>query len=549
MANENAILKIKEEDLDSFNFDDLEEKLQSQLEEGMSELDFLESEKEKINNLETFGETIKGIVWEQFTNQIAVTAGEDFIKENNDMTLDLSYEAHIQTDENFEKGKIATHNTKIDYQKRYDNWEKKFQKDENGSIKMKDGKKVLKKEARESYDERRDKGSASVHKDHTISVAEIIRDPKAAAHLEEEEKIYFANSDVNLKDLEAAANMSKGDKPMEEWLNSKKDGKKPAERFNINEDELKERDKKSNKKFEEIKETGKKKSEETGKKSQKEETFRITGKALRSLVMNLLANLLKEIIRKLIKWFKSGQNNIGSLLSSLKEAISSFMSNMKKHLINAGNSVITTIATAIIGPIVGTIKKAWSVLKQGWKSLKDAINYIKDPQNKEKAIGDLLLEVGKIVIVGFSGIGAIALGEAIEKGLITIPILAINIPLFGSLANILGIFLGAITAGIIGAIAINLIQKVIEKHHMQKIVEKKVDKGNEVLTIQYEILDLSTKKLIDKKKSVSSTIKKEHEEAASIIKDSLNNIFTEKIQSDHQETFDKMDSMLDDLLD
>lgn len=35
------------------------------------------------------------VVWEQFVNQVAVTAGEDFIKENRGLHLDLRKEAHI----------------------------------------------------------------------------------------------------------------------------------------------------------------------------------------------------------------------------------------------------------------------------------------------------------------------------------------------------------------------------------------------------------------------------------------------------------------------
>ena len=139
------------------------------------------------------------------------------------------------------------------------------------------------------------------------------------------------------------------------------------------------------------------------------------------------------------------------------------------------------IATAIIGPIVGTIKKVWIMLKQGWSSLKNAIAYIKDPANKGKPIGRLMMEVGKIVIAGMTGIGAMLLGEVIEKDLMTIPIFAVEIPLLGSLANILGIFLGAVVAGIIGAIAINIIEKQIEKSMKRDNVDAQIEKGNEIL--------------------------------------------------------------------
>ena len=189
--------------------------------------------------------------------------------------------------------------------------------------------------------------------------------------------------------------------------------------------------------------------------------------------MQLLAELVKEIIAKLVKWFKSAKKNLGALLDSLKEAIHSFISKMKEHLINAGNTVLSTVATAILGPVFGTIKKVWMLLKQGWKSLKEAINYIKKPENKGKSIGRLMLEVGKIIIAGLTGAGALLLGEIIEKGLMTIPVFAFEIPLLGSLASIIGIFLGAVVSGIIGAIAINLIEKRIEKSQKSKMLINK----------------------------------------------------------------------------
>lgn len=73
--------------------------------------------------------------------------------------------------------------------------------------------------------------------------------------------------------------------------------------------------------------------------------------------MQLLADLVKEIIAKLVKWFKSAKKGLGTLLDSLKEAIHSFISKMKTHLINAGNTVFSTVAAAIMGPVFGTIKK------------------------------------------------------------------------------------------------------------------------------------------------------------------------------------------------
>lgn len=573
MAKENAYLdekqEISEDETDSFDFDELEEKLQSQLEVELADLEFLTDEKEKIGNPDNLGNVIMDVVWEQFVNQIAVTAGEDFIKENNGLKLDLRNEAHIQTTENFANGNIATHNTKIDYQERHDSWQSNFQKDPNTEHKTSNfrynedqhvwekhdtrsdsWKKVLNKGARDDFDKGRPTGKETnnTNMDHTVSAAEIIRDPAANAHMTKEEQVSFANSEKNLNLMDSAANQSKSDSTMSEFLDSERDGKKAAERFNVDEEALRKKDKEAREEYEGQKKEAEKKSIETGKQSQKEEAFRVGGKALRAVLMQLLADFVKQIITKLVKWFKSDKKGLDSLLDSLKEAIHSFISKMKTHLINAGNTVFSTVATAIIGPVFGTIKKVWMLLKQGWKSLKDAVNYIKSPENKGKPIGRLLLETGKIIIAGLTGAGALVLGEVIEKGLMTIPIFAIEIPLIGSLANILGIFLGAVVAGIIGAIAINLIEKRIEKSQKADVVEAQVKKSNEVLNLQRQVHIVSEAKLERTKLNTANEIKERHVAAANAMSESLKNIAA-NCEGDEsiQNTFDDIDNLFDEL--
>ena len=550
MAKENAVLdkkeQMNEELTESFDFDELEKKLQSQLEEELADMQFLAEEKEKIGSPDNLGNVIMDVVWEQFLNQVAVTAGEDFIKENRGLHLDLRKEAHIQTTENFAEGKIATHNTEIDYQQRYDDWQSNFVKDENGNVvthQTRSGKEeaTLVKGARKPFDDERKKrglvGNAEkgTDMDETVSVAEIIRDPSANAHMTQEERIEFDLSEKNLNEMDSSWNRSKGDTPTNEWLdNPNSKGQKPQEIFDNMTDEdvekLRQKDTEAREEFEKKKKEAEQKSIEAGKKSRKEEAFRIGGKALRAVLMQLLAELVREIIAKLVKWFKSSKKALDTLLDNLKEAIHSFIGKMKQHLINAGNTLFTTVATAIIGPIVGMIKKVWIMLKQGWSSLKNAIAYIKDPANKGKPIGRLLMEVGKIVIAGMTGIGAMLLGEVIEKGLMTIPVFAVEIPLLGSLANILGIFLGAVVAGIIGAIAINIIEKQIEKSMKRENLDAQIDKGNEILKTQHQIQIVNEVLLDRDKENAQSNISRRHQEAASIMKDAYGNIMEDFVE-------------------
>lgn len=535
--NKKQLEEWAELDTDSMDFDELESKLDSELEEQMADLDGLEDDREKIGNPDTIGHTVMNVVWEQFINQVGVIAGEDFIKENRNLTLDLRDSAHIQTTDNFAKGKIATHNDKIDYQQRYDDWQANFQHDENGNVithQTRSGKEeaTLVNGARNPFDQGRPVGSVErgTDMDHTVSAGEIIRDAEANAHMTKDEQIAFANSDANLNEMDAGQNRSKGDKAMTDWLdNPNKNGQKPNEIFDISEEQDKkyrEKDAEARAEYEKQKKEGEQRSIETGKQSQKEEAMRIGGKALRSVVMGLLASLIKDIIRKLISWFRSGNRKLSTFIDSVKEAIKSFVSNMKEHLLNAGNTPATTIATAIFGPVIGMIKKAWIFLKQGYKSVKEAIKFLKDPVNKNMPFSLKMMEVGKIVIVGLTAGGAIVLSEVIEKGLMTIPGFAFEIPLLGSLASLVGMFLGALVSGLIGALALNLIDRLIAKKLKRINTQQQIEKKNEILATQSQLNQVAAKKVEKTRNETITSIQDRHAEAADIMKESISKIMS-----------------------
>ena len=550
-------------DAEDMDFAQLESQLEAEIDSQMEDLKVLEEEHDKIGNPATIGETVKNVVWEQFINQVGVIAGEDFIRENRGLTLDLRDSAHIQTTENFEKGKIATHNDKIDYQKRYDDWQANFQRNEDGSIKMERARITGEQQAKLKYGARQylngPSGSASMHNDHTISAAEIIRDPEANAHLSREEQHDFATGSINYKPLDSSANESKGDARMEDWLNHERNGQRPAERFNINEDELKKRDAEARTEYERVKKEGEKRSIETGKKSQREEAFRIGGKALRSVIMGLLASLVKDIIQKLVAWFRSGKRRLSTFIDSVKLAIKSFLSNMKTHLLNAGNTLITTIFTAIFGPVIGMIKKAWIFLKQGYKSVKEAIEFFKNPANKNMPFSIKMMEVGKIIVTGATAGGAILLGETIEKGLMTIPVFAFQIPLLGSLASLLGMFFGALISGLIGALALNLIDKMIAKKQRSINQSQQINKKNDIINSQEQILVVTAAQAANDKKDTAQNVMNRHQEANDIIEKSTSSVDenlnavndnekkSEEIQTRNTSALNEIDDILNNL--
>ena len=561
--NKKQLEEWAELDTDSIDFDDLESKLDSELEEQMADLEGLESDREKIGNPDTIGHTVMNVVWEQFINQVGVVAGEDFIKENRGLTLDLRDSAHIQTTDNFAKGKIATHNDEIDYQQRYDDWQSNFMHDENGNVithSTRTGKQeaTLVSGARKQFDQGRPVGSVErgTDMDHTVSAGEIIRDPEANAHMTKGKQIAFANSEANLNEMDAGQNRSKGDKSMTDWLdNPNKNGQKPNEIFDISEEQDKkyrEKDAEARAEYEKQKKEGEQRSIETGKQSQKEEAMRIGGKVLRSVVMGLLASLIKDIIRKLISWFRTGNRKLSTFIDSIKKAIKSFVSNLKERLLNAGDTLVTTIATAIFGPVIGMIKKAWIFLKQGYKSVKDAILFLKNPANKNMSFSIKMMEVGKIVIAGLTAGGAIVLSEVIEKGLMTIPGFGVEIPLIGSLANIIGMFLGALVSGLIGALALNVIDRLISKRLKTENEKQQLGKKNEIMQTQEELTVVTQVQVMREKSSMATHVVQRHLEAGEHFNELKKNIQNNSADSDDlhsstSKTNDEISDILDNL--
>lgn len=496
LQNDNDEMLL-EESYETINLDDLESKLDDEIENSLNELKILKEQKETIENPEALGTVVKDVIWEQFQNQIGIQAGEDFIKENHGNTLDLRDSKHIQTAENFEKGNIATHNyiSKESLENNYDRYKNMSHKEFRDNYvdkKMDETLKragVLKKEGidtvtdiytgRQIPTERNFANGKvnpmSAQREHVKPSAELYKDPSLQMSYGNEELAEVINNPENLQGYTTAErNNRKSDNSANEMENRDKNAhwKKANER--------------AEKYINQKKKDGEQRLLKEGRQTQQEETFRIGKTALRAVVLNMLADLVKTIISKLVKWFKTKEKSFKTLLQSLKESIHTFVVGLKEKVISAGNTLITTITTAIFGPIVSIFKKIGILLKQGWTSLKNAVAYLKSPEAKNKPFSLVMLNVGKIVMAGLTAIGALVLGEVIEKGLLAIPgaqaVFNFQIPLLGSLANILGIFFGAVVAGIIGAIALNLMDRAIAKKEKDRLQMQMLAKSEVVVS-------------------------------------------------------------------
>ena len=517
-------IELADGDSEALDFESLERQLELDLQVQQLELESLKDDFKRIGTPESLGETVMNVVWEQFINQVGGIAGEDFILENRGLTLDLRDSAHIQTAENFEKGKIATHNyiarrEIIENYVRYKTMPHSTFRSAyvdpgmDGSLKRAG---VLYNEGTETVKdlytgrqiptrtklENGGNNPEAAQREHVIASAELYKDPSLQMANGNEELAGIINSPDNLQGYTTARrNGRKSDHSPNEMED--RDKTRHWERAHERADDYIRAKKKE----------GETRLKKEGRKTQKEEILRIGGKALRAIVLGLLASLIKDVIRKLIGWLCSGERKFSTFIESIKDALRSFFSDIKGHFQTVGDTGLTTILTAACGPIVGMLKKAWMFLKQGYRSVKQAIQFLKDPKNKSMPLSIKMMEVGKIVVVGLTAGGAILLSEVIEKALMEFPLFATPIPLLGSLGSILGMFLGGLVSGLIGALALNLIDRMIANKQKRINLNLQDTKRSEILATSDKLMVATYGSTQQKKSATAMALEQRHQEA------------------------------------
>ena len=536
MAKENAILNdediLNEEFTESFDFDELEEKLQSQLEEEFSNLEFLKEEKEKIGNPDALGEVILNEVWKQFGNQI----GLDMTNE----TLNQKYDREHQGETYEDVGKKVMQDSKY--------------KEANKAMKEQQQSGNLKDE----YTGKNINQNDNANLDHVVARKELYenaRRKQAGINTED-----LANKDENLKPTNESLNKSKGAKSVDEYISGReqreKDLRKQNERANKKIDESnisdveKQKAKEKNNKHLQDKldaddELMKKADKEARKainrdiaKGAAKETAKKAGKdALKQMTVSALFSLLKEVMNGFVRFLKNQAKSFKSFLEEMKNAIKSFFEKITNVLHTGASSVVGTIATEIFGPIVSTFKKLASLIKQGISSIMEAVRYLSDKENKNKPFSIKVAQVGKIITVGLVAGGAIFLGELFEKILLSVPGMQIELPLLGTLANVIGMFLASLVSGLVGAITINLIDKFIAKKQKSEAQAATIKKGNQIIAKQHQIQIVSEALLERDKENAQSNISGRHQEAASIMKDAYGNIMENFVEDFSQSAY------------
>lgn len=507
MANENAVMIADTEyfEAEDANFDELEETLQNQFEEAFADFDFLKKEREKIGNPDSLGQIVQDEIWKQFSNQIGLDMTNETLIQQYDREHPETYD---------EVGKKVMQDPKY--------------KEANKNMKERQKAGNLKDE----YTGKNLSPNEQANLDHVVSRKEVYENQRRKqAGLSTEE---LANKDENLVPTNENLNKSKNDKAVKDYLATQEQRKKDLieqnERANekikndptMSETEKKAKIDKNNKALQNklnadpalMSEADKKARAAIGKNiavGATKNTVKKAGKdALKAMAVDALFKLLKEIMNGFVRWIKAAKKTFDGLLEEIKKALTSFFKKLKDTFQLGISSAVGTIVSEIFGPIVSTFKKLASFIKQGVASVREAIKYLFDKENKDKPMSIKIAQVGKIVMAGLTGGGAILLGEVLEKYLLTVPGMQLTIPLLGTLANVIGLFLGSLIAGIIGAIAMNLIDKFIAKKLQAEADKKIIDAGNKVLSVQKIQTVVAGTKLVATKTKVASEILDRH---------------------------------------
>lgn len=538
--NENAVLDTIDFNDEELSIDDLEAALEAELELQLSDLSLLEEEKEKIGNPDSLGKVIMDEVWTQFGNQIGL-----------DMTNETLIQAYNR--EHPEEYSKAIGDA--------------IMQDE----KYKEANKAMKQQHQEgtltdAYTGKTFDATDKPNLDHVVPRKELydnVRRKQAGIDTKD-----LANKEENLAPTNESLNKSKGKKSNRQYVDEREQREadlkkqneaahKKIEKSNKSEAEKRIEHEKIDKRMQDKLDADDQLMMEADAKARKainkdiakgvaKQTANKAGKdALKAMAVSALFDLLKSIMNGLVRFFKEKHKSFKLFLIEMKESIKRFISHISSFARTGAASFIGTVISEIFGPIVSMFKKLASFIKQGVSSLVEAVHYLTAKENKNKPVSVKIAQVGKIVTAGLAAAGAIVGGELIEKALLQIPVMAVEIPLLGSLANITGMFLASLLCGIVGAIVVHRIDCYIAKQQTNYNLDSQIDKKNEVLHTQDKLLEVKGQKMVNAKGDALYSIRENREQAKDIISEAMATIFRE----DEDDNTDSLSSTAADLAD
>jgi hypothetical protein len=541
--NKNAIIDEDIEfDEEELSIEDIEANLQAELEMQLSDLSVLEEDREKIGNPDSLGKVILDEVWTQFGNQIGL-----------DMTNETLIQAYNR--EHPEEYNKAIADAIMQDEKYKAANEAMKQQHQEGTLV-------------DSYTGKTMTASDKPNLDHVVPRKELYDNVRRKqANIDTAD---LANKDENLAPTNESLNKSKKDKSNQQYVDERaqreetlrkqnesahkkidesnksdvekrleheKIDKRLQDKLDADDDLMMEADAKARKAIN--KDIAKGVAKQTAKKAGKD--------ALKAMAVAALFDLLKAIMNGLVRFFKEKHKSFKLFLTEMKESIKRFISHISSFVRTGASSLVGTVLSEIFGPVVSMFKKLASFIKQGVSTIVEAVHYLTNKENKDKPLSIKIAQVGKIVTVGLTAAGAIVGGELIEKALMQIPVMAVEIPLLGSLANITGMFLASLLMGIIGAVVINKIDQFIAKQQRNNNLNSQIDKKNEILETQDKLIDVKIQKMAKTKETASQSMFENREQALAIISEAMTTIHHENENEDGDDNDESLSKSADDL--
>ena len=540
---------------ENLNYDELEELLEQQFTMEFSNLEKLELECKKISSPDKLGEVILDEIWDQFANQIGL-----------DMTSDSLLN---QYNDKHPNGYTREEGAKIMKDKRYtdaNNAMKERQK--NGNLK-------------DEYTGKTIKINEKANLDHVIPRKQIFENSwRKIADIDTAD---LANKKENLAATNESLNKSKGAKSNSEYIKDRevreKNLKEQVERANKKIDKMNISDaEKRNLKAENNKKLNDKlaadshkmlKVEKSAKKAMykpiaKKAAVRMANKAgkdaVKAMFVAALFEMLKEIMNALVRYFKAKKQSFDTFLEEMKKALHSFFGKIKDFIKVGVDSIVGSIVGEIIGAINQKLQKITNVVKQIFGSIRESISYLSNPENQSHSTEIKIAHISKIITSALVGVGAMFLGEYFEKYLLPLPGMGFEIKFLGTIANILGMFLASLLAGILGAVIINRLDGFISRKLQEENKKQQANKKNELLRIQDVQIFVAEQNVAVKRNDIFSRMAKNHQKLRELlgnVQDEFSNskidfkqrLFANEMYFDEKQSeLEEMQSALNDLL-
>ena len=244
----------------------------------------------------------------------------------------------------------------------------------------------------------------------------------------------------------------------------------------------------------------------------------------------------------------------------MKNALYSFFGKIRDFIKVGIDSFVGSIVGEIIGAFAQKLKKLPNLIKQLFGSIRESISYLSNPENQTHSTAIKIAHISKIITSALVGVGAMFLGEYFEKYLLTISGMQTLIPLLGTIANILGMFLASLLTGILGAVIINRLDQFISKKLIEENQKQQADKKNELIRIQDVQIFVAEQNVAVKRNDIFSKMAKNHQKLRELLGNVQEEFYNSKIDFKHrllanemyfdekQSELEEMKSALNDLL-